>query len=366
MAPPPATTAQVQVAVGAGRRADGEKKGETIAIPAGQLWAGSSPGDEGRDPTTEPAAAAYDLPAFSIDALPYPNEPGVPPKTGVSQAEAARLCSERGQRLCAEIEWERACRGPGGEPFSTGTAWDPTCANTPEQCVSGFGVRSMGAVLQEWTASPITDAHHGGAKRVAVRGASASASVAGHRCAARAAIDPTVTGKPFGFRCCSGPASAPAMASIPSAPAFRKADVDAATLAEAFATIPELSRVRAGLRFFRDAEVREVTEKAKSPPGAGLVVTGEPILWSPEPGTEIVVATGRSKGGAWVVALHRLADGKHRLASSMLFVNEQGPVALAYQPNIRREIVWSMAWGAAGEGGAVTARDDHRIVIVQR
>lgn len=364
--PPPAGSGLVEVAAGAGRRADGEKKGESIAIPAGSVWAGSVPGDEGRDPTTEPAAMAYDLPAFSIDALPYPNEPGVPPKTGVSQAEAARSCEERGARLCTELEWERACRGPGGEPFSTGTAWDPTCAKTPEQCVSGFGVRSMGAALQEWTASAITDAHHGGAKRAAVRGASASASAAGHRCAARAPIDPSVTGRPFGFRCCTGPAATVAMAAIEGAPAFRKADVDASRLGEVFATIPELARVRAGLRFFKESEARDVTEKAKSPPGAGLVLTTEPILWSPEPGAELLVATGKSKGGAWVVALHRLAGDKYRLASSMLFVNEQGPVVLAYQPNIRREIVWSMAWGAAGEGGAVTARDDHRIVIVQR
>jgi hypothetical protein len=90
------------------------------------------------------------------------------------------------------------------------------------------------------------------------------------------------------------------------------------------------------------------------------------VLWSPEAGTEIAVIAGRSRGGAFVVALHRLGGGKFRLASSLLFPNEQGPIALAFQPNIRREIGWSLCWGCAGEGGAVTYRDDHRVVIVQR
>ena len=104
------------------------------APPAGRFFAGSIPGDEGRDPTLEPVAATYDLPAFSVDALPYPNKPGEPPKTGVTQAEATRLCAERGARLCTELEWERACKGPNGDLFSAGAAWDPTCAKTPEQC----------------------------------------------------------------------------------------------------------------------------------------------------------------------------------------------------------------------------------------
>ena len=50
----------------------------------------------------------------------------------------------------------------------------------------------------------------------------------------------------------------------------------------------------------------------------------------------------------------------------MIFANEQGPVILAYQSNLKREVLWSMSWGAPGEGGAISYRDDHRVVIVQR
>lgn len=353
----------VQVAAGAGRRLGGEKANETINIPAGRFYAGSIPGDEGRDPTLEPVAATYDLPAFSIDALPYPGKPGEPPKTGVTQAEAAKLCADRGARLCTELEWERACKGPNGDLFSAGAAWDPTCAKTPEQCVSGFGVRSMGAALEEWTASVVAD---GGPKKIAVRGAFGAASAASHRCAARHGFEATTTGRPIGFRCCSGPAPSMSIAAIESAPTFRRGTIDAAKLGEIFNGIPELARLRGGVRFFKDTEAADVTEKAKSPPGAGWALTTEPIVWSPVAGTELLVVTGKSKGGAFVVALHHLDGDRYRLASSMIFANEQGPILLAYQSNVRREIVWTMAWGSAGEGGAVTYRDDHRVVIVQR
>lgn len=360
---PVPTATSVQVVAGAGRRAGGEKANETLAIPAGRFFAGSVPGDDGRDPTIEPVSTPYDLPAFSIDALPYPGKPGEPPTTGVSQAEAAKLCAERGARLCTELEWERACRGPNGDLFAAGPAWDPTCSKTPEQCVSGFGVRSMGASIQEWTASVVAD---GGPRKVAVRGAFGGAAAAAHRCAARHAMDPSVTGRPIGFRCCSGPAPSVSFAAIESAPTYRKATIDANKLSEVMSAMPELARLRGGVRFFKDTDIKDVTDKAKSPPGEGWNIGVEPILWSPAPGTEIVVATGRTKSSSFVVALHQLPDGKYRLASSMIFANEQGPIVFAYQSNLKREILWTMAWGAPGEGGAVTYRDDHRVVIVQR
>lgn len=358
------TAASVQVAVGAGRRAEGEKAQECVAIPAGRFFAGSVPGDDGRDPTLEPIAASYDLPAFSIDALPYPGIPGTPAKTGVTAGEAAKLCAERGERLCTELEWERACRGPNGDLFSTGPAWDPTCTKTADACVSGYGVRAMGALIEEWTASSVADSA-GGKPRAAVKGAYATSPAAGHRCAARHAVDPTVSGKPIGFRCCKGPAPQTSIAAIEAAPTFRRTTLDSGKLAQLVDASPELSRVR-GARLFKETDINDVLDKAKSPPGEALTVTVDPILWSPEPGTELLVVTGRGKGGAFVAAFHVLPGDKYRLASSLVFANEQGPIVLAYQGNLHREILWSMAWGSAGEGGAVAYRDDHRAVVVQR
>jgi hypothetical protein len=357
--PTPALAGSVQVAAGTAPRATDTKA--TIAIPAGRFFAGSMPGDEGRDPTLEPIAAAYDLPAFGIDALPYPGKAGEPPLTGVSQADAQKMCAERGARLCTELEWERACRGPNGDLFSTGNAWDPTCSKG-DTCVSGFGARAMGASIEEWTSSSATVS---GAKKVAVKGAFSSANPAAHRCSARHAVDGSTKGA-IGFRCCTGPAPQTTLAAIESQPTFRPASIDSNKLAEIFGSAPELSRVKQSPRFFKATDIEDVTSKAKNAPSSSLTLTMEPILWSPEPGTELLIATGKSKGGAWVAAFHVLPEGKYKLASSMVFANEQGPIVLAYQGNLKREILWSMSWGAPGEGGAVTYRDDHRAVIVQR
>src|SRR5690348_16792117 len=57
--------------------------GEEIAVPAGTHAAGSMPGTLGRDPGSEADLIAVDVPAFSIDRLPYPNDPSLPARTGV-------------------------------------------------------------------------------------------------------------------------------------------------------------------------------------------------------------------------------------------------------------------------------------------
>ncbi len=377
-APPPAaigagaptaapTASAVAVVSGAGRRsAASALAGERIEVPAGRLLAGSMPGDEGRDPSTEPVAASYDVPAFAIDALPYPGRPGEPALTGVSQGEAQRMCAERSGRLCAEVEWERACRGGAGDAFGSGAAWDPTCTQTPEACVSGFGVRAMGAALEEWTASPAEVASAGTKRdRVAVRGATAASPAAAHRCAARKAVEPHAgKGRGIGFRCCYGGAEAPLLGAIDAEPPFRKGTLEGAQLGAVLGLFPELARVRAGARLFQSPEIATVLEKG--PPGDGVTVTNDPIAWSPEPGANLIVFAGKSKGGSFIVALHRLPQGKFRLASSLVFANDSVPIVLAYDPSLRREIRWSTSWGTLGEGGAISCRDDHRIVIVQR
>ncbi len=361
----PGGGASVSVALGKGRRAeDAAQTHQKIDIPAGSFYAGSLPGDEGRDPTLEPLATAYEVPAFSIDALPYPNDPTVAPFTGLTPAEAEKKCAERSERLCSELEWERACRGPAGDAFSAGPSWDPSCTETPDKCISGFGVRMIGSSLQEWTSSTL--AIEGKGTKGIVKGAWASAAPAAHRCAARHIADGHSASKMIGFRCCSGTgATGVKMPEITAVPTYRKGAMTASRLAEIFAETPELARIRSMPRFFKDTELAPIFDKSKGQP-SGWNLTTEPILWSPEPGEELLVLTGRSKGGAFVLALHVLPGDKYRLASSLVFANEQGPIVLAYQGNLKKEILWSMCWGCAGEGGAITYRDDHRVVIVQR
>ena len=85
---------------------------ERVEIPGGSFNVGSRPGDPGRNPELEPRLTSIELGPFQIDRLPYPNDGKSPPLTGVSRDEAKRRCAERGERLCTELEWERACKGP--------------------------------------------------------------------------------------------------------------------------------------------------------------------------------------------------------------------------------------------------------------
>ena len=98
----------------------------------------------------------------------------------------------------------------------------------------------------------------------------------------------------------------------------------------------------------------------------GITFTTNPVLWSPEPGAEILVATGRSKSMSFVVALWTLPEDRYRFASTFLMVNDLSPVALAYEPSKKNQLLWTSCWGCSGEQGSVSYRlEEHRVVIVQ-
>jgi len=322
------------------------KKGESIELKAGTHEAGSAPGEEGREPASEPALVPVELGAFEIDALPYPGDPSVPARTVGSAAEAERLCQEQKGRLCSELEWEHACKGPDGDAFVSGAAWDPVCEKEPSTCVSGFGARALGT-QREWV--------KGG-----VRGAPTGAPVAARRCAKRSQ---DAAGAPLAFRCCRGPESKAVMPEIESKPAFRKAKLDAAQVGKIFGGFPELARIGTEVRLF-EGEVQSVVNRSNAA-HEGITFTGSPTIWSPELGVEVLVVTGRTKNLSFVVALYAGAADKYRLASSFLMLGDVAPVALAYNPQRRKELLWSSCWGCSGEQGSVSLRDDHRVVIVQ-
>ncbi len=330
--------------------------GQTIEIPAATFASGSTPGDEGRVASVEPALVPVKLGAYAIDALPYPNDPAAAPALVASQEEAARLCADRGARLCTELEWEHACKGPNDEPFSTGPRWNVECDTAPSRCASGFGVRALG-FLREWTDSKLATA----TESPVVRGGASSA----HRCAARAggALRSTER-ESMAFRCCHGDRNDATVPAIGTLPAFRRTTLEAADLAKILAEVPELTRISDKVRLFSDDDVKTILGRSSSD-GNGISFATSPLLWSPGPGVELLVATGRAKKTGFVVALHVLPNGKYRFASSFLLLNEAAPVALAYEPSRRKELRWTTCWNCAGEQGEVSVRDEGRIVIVQ-
>jgi hypothetical protein len=345
----------------AGARAD---------IPAGKLVAGSTPGDKGRDPTLEPALLEVDLGGFSIDRYLYPDDPGKPPLTGVTRARAAELCQQAGGRLCTELEWERACKGPEGSAYAGGADWDPARAKSPEQAASGFGVLGMGAALREWTASDVAPIENVPVKGAAVRGARADAVGPDHRCAHRAAVDPGASGDDLGFRCCHG---APNAASIPAPKwdqTFRKAELSEAQVADMLATVPQLKeQLGRDITYFKEPDdVQLVLSRGDA--GTGTVpntsFTTAPLLWSPVPGEEILVVAGRAQKNAFIVAFYRLPGDRYRIGSSFLLKDEKAPVVLGYNSYVRRRLSWALCWDCRGESGFVTYREDNRVVITQK
>ena len=74
-----------------------------VTIPAGTVLVGSRSGSVGRNATAEADLVAVELPAFSIDRRPYPNDPDRPPMTNVDRRQATQLCEAEGKRLCIDI-----------------------------------------------------------------------------------------------------------------------------------------------------------------------------------------------------------------------------------------------------------------------
>lgn len=353
---------------GAGRRAPAPAGPATIDVPAGKLVAGSTPGDRGRDPTLEPALLEVELGGFSVDRYLYPNDPSKPPLTGVTRAKAAELCQQAGGRLCTELEWERACKGPESTPYAGGAAWDPACAKEPASCASGFGALGMGSI-REWTASDVAAIEDLRDKAAAVRGAPRAGPAHDRRCAHRAPVDPAASGDDLGFRCCRG---APNAATLPSPgwqQTYRRAEITPAQVAEMIASVPQLREIAgAEITFFKepdDVSVVLARGDAGAPP-PNTTLTTSPMLWSPVPGEEILVVAGRADKHSFVLAFYRLPGDRYRIASSLVLKDEKGPVVLGFNGYIRKRLPWALCWDCRGESGNVTYRDDHRVVIIQK
>ncbi len=342
-------------------RSAADEAGVTIAIAAASFEAGSTPGDEGRDPTLEPANVVVTLGPFAIDALPFPNDPKRPPALARSRDDAERACAGLGARLCSELEWERACRGPDGDPYASGAAWDPACDADPDACTSAFGVRAMGG-LREWTASNVTA---DGVTEPVLRGPGVEGPrvpAAAHRCAHRSRA--RAAAGTAGFRCCHGPPNDAAIAitSDASRPAFVPIELDIAALAAAFARAPTLSRLGPELHLFDD---RDPSPAARAPDALARA-SFAPIAWSPEAGSDLVVAAGRAGKSSFIVALWPIRRGGYRVAASYLFVDDPVLVTLAFDPRRRRELTWtarSSSDPASLQTGHVRVREDHAIAI---
>jgi formylglycine-generating enzyme required for sulfatase activity len=183
-------------------------------IPGGALVAGTAPDTLPRIADEEMSGEQVILKGFHIDIYPYPNEEGAIPLTNVTQTDAAALCAEHDKRLCSELEWERACKGPDNWVYEYGDRYRPERCGTGAApslrpnglrvgCASEYGVADLHGGAWEWTDSPWGR----GSQRalITVRGGNAQAGELVGRCANAMGRPAHMKSSTVGFRCCVGP-----------------------------------------------------------------------------------------------------------------------------------------------------------------
>ncbi len=190
-----------------------------VWVPAGLLKAGTPASHTPRIPDEEMPATPIEMGGFYIDLLPWPNEPNAIPTSNVSRDDAEGLCASKGKRLCTELEWERACKGPENAIYEYGDAYRKDVCGTGvaleqasrrptgehAQCKSGFGVSEMHGGVWEWTSSAWGRGSTSGASQGVLRGGNSVAGELVGRCANAIARSPSKKAPTMGFRCCAGP-----------------------------------------------------------------------------------------------------------------------------------------------------------------
>jgi hypothetical protein len=279
----------------------------------------------------------------------------------LAQGEAAERCAAENKRLCTELEWELACKGPASLPFATGKDWNVACAAPDAQCDSPFKVLGLGRNL-EWTASALGAGDD--AKAIA-RGATSTSSAADHRCARRVALNPTERKDEMTFRCCGGAPNAAKLTAATLGTAFRTIQLPIAKLAALLASDPHTA-VLTEPAYFKEPDATRTVLSRGNGDTQGFSFTVTPLLWNPDIGSEFVIATGRAKNElSFVVALLVIADNQYRVVSSLILRGEPGPVALAYSNDIRPRLHFSGCWGCPGENGKILYRKPDAVVITQ-
>ncbi|MEC7946230.1 MAG: SUMF1/EgtB/PvdO family nonheme iron enzyme, partial [Myxococcota bacterium] len=163
---------------------------------------------------SEPLAKIAKSEGFFIDRFEYPNRlkdaDGKPVRATTRQTwqQAADACEELGKRLCTEVEWEKACKGPGNHIYAYGDAHDlEMCGKgvdgkytlgEKDTCVSGYGVFGMSGGPREWTSGI---AGSKGNRRVVKGGLRANAE-RGTRCAFAVDEAAGYADGTLAFRCC--------------------------------------------------------------------------------------------------------------------------------------------------------------------
>jgi len=149
--------------------------------------------------------------AFCIDKYEFPNRKGAIPDTGVTWAIAEQRCEFRGKRLCAEFEWERACKSTWEFNWSFGDTYEENVCNMTTGAVTASGnmprcrsfenIFDMNGNVAEWVYDRPSAKFAKGA--AVTKGGSFNDRPIFSRCTFKSMVDPRTQNDEIGFRCCS-------------------------------------------------------------------------------------------------------------------------------------------------------------------
>lgn len=321
--------------------------GQVIAIPAGTLLVGSIPGTPDRDPSREADHVPVSLKGFSIDRLPYPNDPAQPPLTNLTRDEATQKCNEANKRLCTEFEWERACNGDDGLSELAVRAREWTASDAP----NGIGVNTRTAVTRGNTIASAADA-----------------PAAQPRCSARNAATPDSRSESIGFRCCTGDITPIAYPTEPARPLIQAVELTTEALRVKLRSVPELARYADTFVPLTQTDISH----ALSCGDRGVdnitlwTITPSVFTWSPMQGEEVLVITGSvtvdARESTLLAALYP-HDGKLIHGVSTLLRDKENSVAIGTREDAPTSLLWTSCWGCYGEGGRLSLGADNRVSL---
>jgi len=276
---------------------------------------------------------------------------------GFAFDEAQVSCAKAGGRLCTEVEWERACKGPRSTVYAGA---DEACAEGP--CPSGYDIEGLGSAL-EWTASSFSSSSPRSGERV-LRGNGRTAPNSQRRCARRTAASELSPDEPVTFRCCYGAPNAERLRDPVEQVAFREIDLPLPELGALLARDERTRSLAEGLAYFKEDAASVVLSRG---PGdtMGFTLTTRSLIWAPARGVELLVVTGRSGERTAFVVAYFMAQDERILAGSFIMKNEPGPIVLAYAPSIRPRMHFSGCWGCPGETGKLLFRPPESVVLLQ-
>jgi formylglycine-generating enzyme required for sulfatase activity len=352
--------------------------GAMVDVPGGKLLMGSAVDDVLREQFAENDLVPATITPFQMDVLPWPNDPAMPPMTGVTRMQASQYCESAGKRLCTEAEWEWACKSPDNRRYISGNLFNAAAYGDVHGSPSPFGVWAMNRQL-EWTDSA-WGKDPDQQVRAAVRGFTAGQEFLGQiidaphgtRCAKRWRFAPDDTGDALGFRCCKGQRNNAAFFIERPRPAHSiYKTMKPGEFARIIRSIPQLAAVHDNPHMFSNADVRAVLAKRSTDREAeaknGIHFQWKPMRWIPRQGMELWLAVGRSNRHSFIVALHEAKDNEEYIhESSMIIWDNPIPLALAYREGHRDEAYWAPCWHCRDGGSFEYNEQTNEVIITSR